>query len=146
MPEDEGAARSLVRRQFGDTPYLSRLTEQLETALQFEDPEYMALLALDEADDTLLALALFGTVAGARQSVKVHAVIGSDEPAMAALLAGIAQVCEQSGERLAVCELPDDASWTASVGVLLASGYREEGRVPDYVRDGVALRLLVWRR
>jgi hypothetical protein len=29
--------------------------------------------------------------------------------------------------------------------VLLASGFREEGRVDDFVRDGVALRLLVWR-
>jgi hypothetical protein len=145
LPEDEGAVRALVQRQFAGTRYHSRLVEQLETALQFEDPEYMALLAVDDADDTLLALALFGTVAGARQCVKVHAVIGDDEPATSALVAGIAQVCESSGERLAVCELPDDVPWTATAGVLLANGYREEGRVPDFVRDGVALRLLVWR-
>jgi hypothetical protein len=145
MPDDEGAARALVQRQFAGTPYLPRLVEQLETALQFEDPEYMALLAVDEADDTLLALAMFGAVAGARQCVKVHAVLGLDEPAMSALVAGVAQLCEHSGERLAVCELPDDLAWTAGADLLLANGYREEGRVPDHVRDGVALRLLVWR-
>jgi hypothetical protein len=64
---------------------------------------------------------------------------------MSALVAGIAQVCESSGERLAVCELPDDAPWRASAAALVAGGYREEGRVPDYVCDGLALRLLVWR-
>jgi hypothetical protein len=145
MPEDEGAARALVQRRFAGTRYLARLVEQLDSALQFEDPEYMALLAVDAVDDTLLALALFGTVAGARQCVKVHAVIGSDEPAMSVLVAGIAEVSRSSGERLAVCELPDEAVWTASAAALLANGYHEEGRVPDYVRDDVALRLLVWR-
>jgi hypothetical protein len=145
MPEDAGAARALVQRQFGGTRYLSRLAEQLETALQFEDPEYMGLLALDERDDTLLALAMLGTVAGASQCVKLHALIGFDEGAMSTLTAGIAQVCESSGERLALCELPDDAPWASTTGVLLANGFREEGRVPDYVRDGLALRLLVWR-
>ena len=145
MPDDEGAARALVARQLAGTRYLHRSIEQLEAALQFEDPEYMALLAVDESDDSLLALAIFGAVAGARQCVKVHALLGADEPAMSALAVEVARVCERSGERLAVCELPDDQPWTASAGVLLAGGYREEGRLPDYVRDGIALRLLVWR-
>jgi predicted GNAT superfamily acetyltransferase len=55
------------------------------------------------------------------------------------------QASERSGERMIVCELPDDPPFTATAAALEASGYAEEGRVPDFVRDGVALRLLVQR-
>ena len=144
MPDDADAARAFVRLQLAGTRYRARLEEQLESALQFEDPEYMALLALDD-DETLLALALFGTVAGARHCVKLHAIVGIEERAMTTLVAGIAHLCDHSGERLIVCELPDDVPWDRGAAVLLANGYREEGRVPDYLRDGVALRLLVRR-
>ena len=144
MPEDERLARALVRRALADTRYLDRVEEQLASALTFEDPEYMAILATEEHGDAPVALALFGTVAGARQCVKLHALLG-DDAAMHALAAAIVQVCEQSGERLALCELPDDAPWPATSAALLASGFHEEGRIADYVRDGLGLRLLVWR-
>ena len=144
MPEDAHVARAFVRLQLAGTRYLARLEEQLDAALRFEDPEYMALLALND-DDAMLALTLFGAVAGARQCVKLHAIVGTDSPAMTALAAGIADMCDRSGERLIVCEVPDDAPWAGGAVVLLDNEYREEGRVPDYVRDGVALRLLVRR-
>jgi hypothetical protein len=143
MPDDAAAARACVRSQLAGTRYLARVEELLASALQFEDPEYMALLAFD--DETVAALALFGTVAGARACVKLHALLGSDERGLTALARAIAQLCERSGERLIVCELPDDAPWSRCAAVLLATSYREEGRVPDYVRDGVALRLIVSR-
>jgi hypothetical protein len=146
MPEDAGIARAFVRTRLTGTPYLARVEEQLESALQFEDPEYMALLATGEDGETLSALALFGTVAGARQCVKLHALVGDDALALTGLVESVEQLCESSNERLVVCELPDDAPWPACAAVLLANGYREEGRVPDYLRDGVALRLLVRRR
>ena len=44
---------------------------------------------------------------------------------------------------LIVCELPDDAPFSRVAGALLSSGYSQEGRVPDFIRDGIALRLLV---
>ena len=145
MPEDERRARALVRYALANTRYLVRVEQQLDAALSFEDPEYMALLAIGEpGQESPAALALFGAVAGARQCVKVHALLG-DDVAMRALAAGIVQVCEQSGERLALCELPDDAPWASTAAALLASGFVEEGRVMDYIRDGLSLRLLVWR-
>lgn len=138
--------RALVRRALGDTRYLARVVEQLDAALTFEDPEYMALLAMEEHGDAPpVALALFGTVAGARRCVKVHALLG-DDAAMRALAEGIVQVCEQSGERLALCELPADAPWIPTAAALIASGFDDEGRVADYVCDRLDLRLLVWRR
>ena len=143
LPEDAGAVRALVSEQFAGTRYRARALELLDSALQFEDPEYMALLAFGEDAAHPVGLVLFGTVAGARALVKVHGVVAPDrEPAMA-LLDAVRQASEHSGERMIVCELPDDAPFAVAAEALEASGYAEEGRVPDFVRDGVALRLLV---
>jgi hypothetical protein len=143
MPEDAAPARALVTASLGGTRYLARTLEQLDAALQFEDPEFLAVLA--ERDDAAVALALFGTVAGARQCSKLHVLAGGDGDALDALAAGVVQLCEDAGERLVVAELPDDAIFAAAYSALRAAGFREEGRVDDYVADGVGLRLMVWR-
>lgn len=142
MPEDAGASRALVEEQFAGTPYVDRVLEQLDSALQFEDPEYMALLGSPARGRSPIGLVLFGTVAGARRVVKVHALVGCHPAVSRHLLDG---VCERSGERMIVAEIPDDAPFRVATESLEASGYVEEGRVPNYVRDGVALRLLIWR-
>jgi hypothetical protein len=144
MPEDRDATRALIASTFGGTRYLAWHLEQLDAALAFEDPEYMALLAADE-HDSLVGLALFGTVAGASRCTKLHAVAGASHDAVGALLEAVAELCDQSGERLIVCELPDDLPFRSLAASLLERSYVEEGRVADYVRDGVALRLLVRR-
>lgn len=142
MPEHEPAARTLVAASLAGTRYLARTAEQLDAALRFEDPEYLAIVAED--DDELVALALFGAVAGARGCTKLHALIGDDD-ALDGLADAVAQVCQDSGERLAVCELTDDPVFATARSALLDAGFREEGRVYDYVADGVALLILVWR-
>ena len=77
MPEDGGAARAFVSEQFTEVRYRARALELLDSALQFEDPEYVALLAFSEYEARLLGIVLFGTVAGARAVVKVHGVLAS---------------------------------------------------------------------
>jgi len=72
-------------------------------------------------------------------------VVAADPRVQLALLDAVRETCVRSGERLVVCELPHDAPFDVAGVALLASGYREEGRIDDFVRDGVALRLLVWR-
>ncbi len=146
MPEDASAARALIDSRLRDTPYLARHVELLESALQFEDPEFMALLA-DGAPlaDGLAALVLFGTVAGARSVVKVHGAVARDDHALDLLLDAVRDACARSDERLVLCELPDDGPFVLLAASLERCGFHEEGRVPDFVRDGVALRLLVWR-
>jgi hypothetical protein len=145
MPEDAGTARAVLGDSFRGTPYLRRMEEVLESALRFEDPEYLCLLA--EAENALApsGLVLFGTVVGARLVVKVHAVATLDARVMLALLAAVRETCERSGERMIVCEIPRDTPFDVAAVALVASGYREEGRIEDFVRDGVALRLMVWR-
>jgi hypothetical protein len=145
MPDDAAIARALVEQHHGGTSYASRLLEILDSALRFDDPEHMALLALDPASGELRGLALFGTVAGASRVVKLHTVLGEELVILLALVDAVRHVAESSGERMIVCELPDDPAFVLVAEALGESEYLEEGRVPDFVRDGVALRLMVWR-
>lgn len=143
MPGDDATAYELLTASFEGTRYLARLQEQLDAAFRFEDPEYLAVLA--ERDDVVVALGLFGAVAGARQCTKLHVLAGADDEALASLASAVVAVCADAGERLIVAEVPDDAVFAAGVQALDAAGFREEGRVADYVTDGIALSLIVWR-
>ncbi len=145
MPDDAGAARAFLSRQLAATRYESRALEVLDAALGFDDPEYMALVALDEDEELIAGLVLFGAVAGARAVVKVHGLAAATSEPAVALLDAVRHACEHSGERMIVCELPDDAPCVVASDALAAAGYAEEGRVPDLVADGTALRLLVLR-
>ncbi len=145
MPEDESAARELVGNIFRGTAYLARMNEVLESALRFEDPEFLCLLAAPDEVASPDGLVLFGTILGARLATKVHAVVSHDPRVQLALVEAVRETCERSGERLVICELPNDSPFDVSAIALAARGFREEGRVDDLVRDGVALRLLVWR-
>jgi hypothetical protein len=143
MPDDAEAARALVGDRFDGTRYRTRALELLDEALRFEDPEYMGLVALDGEPSRLAGLILFGTVAGARSVVKVHGVVCTAREVAVALLEAVRHASENSSERMIVCELPDDAPFEITAEALAESGYEEEGRVPDFVSDGVAMRLMV---
>ncbi|MFL5617413.1 MAG: hypothetical protein ACJ79A_03355 [Gemmatimonadaceae bacterium] len=145
MPEDARAARDTIVDHFRGTPYLARMLEVLDDALRFDDPEFLCLLAAPGESDPLAGLVLFGTVLGARLVTRVHAVVAPDPRVQLALVDAVRETCVRSGERLVVCELPHDTSFDITGVALLASGFHEEGRIDDFVRDGVALRLLVWR-
>jgi hypothetical protein len=145
LPEDAAAASAVLVRAFRGTPYLARMQEVLESALRFEDPEFLCLLAEPAGADEPTGLVLFGAVLGARLTAKVHVVAGADPRVMLALLAAVRATCEKSGERLVVCEIPRDTPFDVAAVALVASGFREEGRIEDFVRDGVALRVMVWR-
>ena len=145
MPDDAGSARALVAARLGDTRYEARVLEQLAAALEFHDPEHLALLALEERSGELRALALFGQVAGARAVTKLHALLATDAAASRALLASVCNVAQHACERMIVCELADDAPFADLAAQLGDAGFALEGRVPDFIRHGVALRLFARR-
>ena len=145
MPEDADAVRAVVVARLSGTRYETRALEQLDVALSFEDPEYMVLLAAEPLSARLTGLAMFGAVAGAQRVTKLHALMGDDEGTCAALASAVRTVASGSGERLVVAELPDDGPFREAIAALRESGFREEGRVDDFVSDGVGLRFLVWR-
>ena len=145
MPEDADAARAIVAARLGGTHYEARVLEQLDVVLTFEDPEYMALLAAEPKSGQPVGLVMFGAVAGAQRVTKLHAVLGDDEGTCAALADAVRTVASESGERMVVAELPDDRVFNDAIAALRESGFHEEGRVDDFVADGVGLRFLVWR-
>ncbi|HEX5971443.1 MAG TPA: hypothetical protein VFY85_05925 [Gemmatimonadaceae bacterium] len=145
MPEDADAARAVVVARLAGTRYEARTLEQLDAALTFEDPEYMALLAAEPASGQLGGLVMFGAVAGAQRVTKLHALLGDDEGTCSVLAEVVRTVASESGERMVVAELPDDLAFDDAIAALRASGFHDEGRVDDFVAEGVGLRLLVWR-
>lgn len=145
-PADAAQARHLVSARFAGTQYLARMMELLESALRFDDPEHAALVTDSASRSAPEAMILFGTVAGAAGVVKMHALVGDDRDPLARLVEELRLRAERSGDRMLLCELPDDGSFRLASEVLEQHGFVEEGRVEDYVRDGVAIRLLVWRR
>src|SRR4051794_40792159 len=100
LPEDAAAAHGVLAESLRGTPYLRRAEEVLESALRFEDPEYLCLVAESGAGGEPLGLVLFGTVIGARLAAKVHVVASHDPRVMLALLGAVRETCERSGERL----------------------------------------------
>ena len=144
MPEDAEAARAVVRVTLRDTRYLGRALEVLDAALAFDDPEFMGLLALNAAG-AVESVAVFGTVAGADRVVKLHGLTGGSADMHAGLLDGLSSACLDAGERMLLCELPDDSLFETLRVALEGADYHLEGRVSDFTADGIDLRLYVWR-
>jgi hypothetical protein len=145
QPADAGAARALVSRQFSGTAYEARILEQLEIAARGDDPECCALVAIGPDEGALRGLALFGVVAGAHAIVKLHALAAPDRDVLRALAGAVRDANMRSGTRMIVCELAEDARFRATELAIRELGFVEEGRVADFVCDGVDLLVLVWR-
>ena len=143
-PGDADAARALIARRLGGTRYEARALEQLDLALSFEDPEFMALVAAAPPSGKLAGLVIFGAIAGAQRVTKLHALFG-DEGTCAALATAVRTVASESGERVVVAEVPDDSAFRHAMAALRGCGFDEEGHVDDFVADGLGLRILVWR-
>ncbi len=99
------------------TRYEARLTELLT------DPECVVI-------EHEHGFAMWSPIAGAEDVIKLHFLTGD---------------VELPEPRFVIAELPDDAPFAAMTTTLLSSGFREEGRVNDFVADGIAMRFLVRR-
>ena len=142
-PDDHVGARVLLMGALGVTPYVDRAMEVLELAERGRDDEHRALVIA--RDGTVAAMALFGAVAGALGVVKIHAALlapGVGADVGARLLGAVAEAARQDGARMLFAELPDDPAIGSIRTLLAAAGFREEARVPDFYRDGIALSLL----
>ena len=127
----------------GVTPYVDRALELLKAA-ERDDPETKALLV--ERDGTVAALALFGPVAGAQDTWKIDAFLMSERlegsEVGRALLDAVVAAATKAGGRLLTAELPADPVIGRTLSLLRANGFKQDGKIPDYFRDGVALLFL----
>lgn len=142
--DDAGAARALVYAVLGVTPYVDRAVELLDEAARGHGSEARALVI--ERDGTLAGLVIFGDVGGTQGAAKLHALVldrgvNADDVG-GRLIHAAATDAAAAGARLLVAELPDDPAMGGVPSVLLHNEFREEARVPDFFRDGVALVFL----
>ena len=144
VARDAQAARALADAVLGDAPYGDQLRGALDGALSSATDEYRALVAADGS--ALAGLIVFGETAGARGAGRIY-LIAVDARARRR---GIATTLVEAactdltarGARFIAIEIPDDRRLDGARLAAERSGFHEEARVADYVRDGVSLLLL----
>ena len=142
-PDDHVPARVLLMGALGVTPYIDRAMEVLQHAERRHDDEHRAVVIA--RDGTVVGLALFGMVAGAVGVSKVYTAVVAPSVSVTdvgeRIIAAVIADSRRRGDRLVVAELPDDPVMGQTRALLSASGFAEEGRIPDYFRNGIALTL-----
>ena len=140
---DAEAVRSLVFSALGVTPYVDRVVELLASA-ERGDPDSRALII--ERDGTVAALALYGPIAGTTNTWRLVTAIVAPLVDLAdvghVIVDAVASRALAEGGRLLVAEMADDVALGRSLALLQANGFKEEGRVRDFFRAGVALIFL----
>ncbi len=142
-PADAEPVRGLVIATLGITPYVDRVLELL-TEAERGDSDTHALTI--ERDGTYASLALFGEVEASNSVWKLHTMLLSErvdarEVGDAMLLAVLEKV-RTLGAKFLVAELPGDPVYGKTLDVLRANRFRQQGKVPDFYRDGVSLLFL----
>jgi ribosomal protein S18 acetylase RimI-like enzyme len=144
LGEEAGAARVLLFGALGITPYIDRALEVLGLAERGGDPEYRALVIA--RDGTVAGLVLFGMVAGSSGAAKLYTAVLAPgvrpDDVGERLMSAMAETVRAGGARFVLAEMPDDPAIGSVLALLRAHGFREEARVPDFYRDGVALTFL----
>lgn len=144
LPEDAQGTRILLMGALGVTPYIDRALEVLEFAERGNDPEHRAMVIA--RDGTVAGLALFGKIAGTAGGARLHTAVLA--PGVRAddvggrLMRAVSDAARSSGARFLLAEMPDDPALGAVLALLREHGFREEARVPDFYREGVALTFL----
>ena len=141
---DSTAAHTLALTVLGDAPHAEPMLAALDSALMRVSDEYRAIVAREGS--AVVGVIVFGEVAGARGAGRIYLVAVD----AAARRRGIARAlvdaaCQELAERRArfvMIELPAHARLTDVRRLVERAGFREEGRMDDYVRDGVPLLFL----
>jgi ribosomal protein S18 acetylase RimI-like enzyme len=141
-PEDAAGAHQLLIQRLGVTPYIDRAVEILTIAERGDDVEHRAWVVA--RDKTVVALALFGSIAGTEAGFKLHtlAVESRDSDVGRRLVDAVVVSVTSSGGRFLIAELADETALATTIALLRSNGFDEVGRIPDYYREGVALTIL----
>ena len=134
-------ARTLVLEALFGTPYSETALYALERAILGDSDEYR--ISYEIENDQVVAIALFGTIAGTVGTARLFLVAPvSAGAASVRVIDGVVRTLQASGHRLLIAELPDDAPFAGMRKLLLESGFQEESRIEDLIRPGVALTFL----
>ena len=128
----------------GDAPYAPSMLASLDGALRSESEEYRALVVGEHT--ALVGLIIFGTTAGALGAGRIYFVAVDEKArrkglATALIEAACAELWSRGG-RFVAMEMPEEPRLDGGRAVALRAGFRPEGRVSDYVREGIGLAFL----
>jgi ribosomal protein S18 acetylase RimI-like enzyme len=144
LPEDAQGTRILLMGALGVTPYIDRALEVLAFAERGNDPEHRGMVIA--RDGTVAGLALFGTIAGTAGGARLHAAALAPgvqvDDVGGRLMRAVCDSARALGARYLLAEMPDDPALGTVLALLREHGFREEARVPDFYREGVALTFL----
>lgn len=142
-PADAQPVRGLVLATLGMSPYVDRVLELLAEA-ERGDSDTQALTL--ERDGTMAALALFSEIIPSNGVWKLHTlVLGERADARevgGAMLDAIVGRLRTLGATRLLAELPADPVYGRTLTLLRAQSFQQEGRVPHFYRDDVALLFL----
>ena len=144
VARDAQAARALADAVLGDAPYGDHLRGALDSALSSATDEYRAVVAAEGS--ALAGLIVFGETAGARGAGRIHLIAVDAHTRRRGIATALVQsACGDlaaRGARFVAIEIPDDRRLDGARFAAERTGFHEEARVADYVRDGVSLLLL----
>jgi ribosomal protein S18 acetylase RimI-like enzyme len=138
------AVRSFANAALSDTVYAETLLATLDKAIAGTSGEYRAIAAWH--DDAIAGLIMFGTTAGAVGAGRIY-LLTVDERTRGRGVAThlVDAACGElaaGGARFAMIELPGERRFAQLRRLAVRMGFREEGRIDDYEREGVPLLLL----
>ncbi len=135
---------AFIAHDAAGTPYVEVPRYFLRLALEGRTAESRGIVA--DRDGEMLGFALYGDVAGAVGTGRIHFI---GVTASSRLNAVGVSLCDAAvddlaacGARIVVAELPDDPLLVSGRALFARCGFTEVGRVPDYYRDGIALIIL----
>ena len=144
IDSDRGAMNAFIAHDAAGTPYVEVPRYFLRLALEGRTAESRCIVA--ERDGEVLGFALYGDVAGAVGTGRIHFI---GVTASSRLNAVGVSLCDAAvndlaagGARTVIAEVPDDPLLVSGRALLARSGFMEVGRVPDYYRDRIALIIL----
>jgi hypothetical protein len=143
-PADAEPVRGLVVATLGVTPYVDRVLELL-TEAERGDSDTHALTI--ERDGTYASLALFGEIEASNKVWKLHTMLLNERVDTRevgnAMLEAVTEKIRTLGARFLVAEMPGDPVYGQTLNVLRANRFKQQGKVPDFYRDGVSLLFLI---
>jgi ribosomal protein S18 acetylase RimI-like enzyme len=144
LPEDTQGTRILLMGALGVTPYIDRAMEVLALAERGGDPEHRGMVVA--RDGTVAGLVLFGLVGGTAHAARLHTAVLAPgvhtSDVGGRLMRSVEDAARSAGARFILAEMPDDPAIGKVLALLREQGFREEARVPDFFREGVALTFL----
>jgi ribosomal protein S18 acetylase RimI-like enzyme len=135
-------AELVVERALAGTPYLDGARDALRSAVTAPGADGRALASI--ADDLLDGVVVFGFFGGASGAGRLQLTVVDAAARRTRIAHGLAEeaiaLLRSDGARFVLAELPEDSQALPGARAFLDSlGFRQESRVEDFYRTGIAL-------